>query len=151
MTSSIGNRMVYETHVGGWGDMTIRSRTVVVQQLPEILSMKQSRVFLREITGCMSAHCPRIILDCSHVRQVSRPLVCTLLCCLEEALKRSGDVKLAAMPATARVILKLSGADRLFAIHDTTADAVNSFRQLPEAGVSREALPVRSRNKQSAA
>jgi len=49
---------------------------------------------------------------------------------LEEAIKRSGDVKLAAVSAGARSALKLVGVDRLFEIFDTNAEAVNSFRRL---------------------
>lgn len=109
--------------------MTGRSRTVVVEQLPEISNMKQGRVFLREITGCMSSSRPQIVLDCSHVRQVNRSLIHMLLCCLEEALKRNGDVALAALPAAAKAGLQRAGVDRVFEIYDTTNDAVNSSRQ----------------------
>jgi anti-anti-sigma factor len=116
--------------------MTVRNRTVVVEQVPEIPDMKQSRVFFREIRNCMSNDCPRIVLDCSHVRQVDRFLMHMLLCCLEEALKRNGDVKLAAVAPAAKTILQLAGVDRVFAIYDSINDAVNSFRQ-PAAGLDR--------------
>jgi anti-anti-sigma regulatory factor len=110
-------------------EMTVRSRTVVVEQLPEIPDMKQGRVFLRELKSCMSNDCPRIVLDCSQVRQVDRPLVHMLLCCLEEALKRNGDVKLAALAPAAKAALQLAEVDRVFQIYDSANDAVNSFRQ----------------------
>jgi hypothetical protein len=48
-----------------------------------------------------------------------------LLCCLEEAMKRNGDVKLAAIPAGAEATVELI---RLFEIFETSADAVKSFR-----------------------
>jgi hypothetical protein len=54
-----------------------------------------------------------------------------LLHCLEEAMKRNGDVKLAAVPTAAAVLLVSTGVARLFEAYDTTAEAVNSFHQLP--------------------
>jgi anti-sigma B factor antagonist len=118
-------------------DMTVRSRTLVIQQVPEIPNMKQGRAFFREIESCMSYDCPLIVLDCSHVRQVDRPLMHMLLCCLEEALKRNGDVKLAALAPAAKAILQLAGVDRVFEIYDSTNDAVSSFRN-PATGIDRK-------------
>jgi anti-anti-sigma regulatory factor len=123
--------------------MTIRNRTLVVEQLPEIVSMKQARAFLREIKSCMSIDCPRIVFDCSQVLQMNASLIYMLLCCLEETIKRNGDVKLAAMTPTARAILKLTGVNRVFEIYDTTPDAVNSFCQLRADRISPEAVTVR--------
>ncbi len=128
--------------------MTIQSRTVVVEQLPEILSMRQARKVLREIKSCMSSDCPRIVFDCTHIRKVDRALIHMLLGCLEEAMKRSGDVKLAAVPPAARAVLKLTEVDRLFEFHDTSADAVNSFLQLPQSRITPGA---RTQNERSAA
>ncbi len=109
--------------------MPSRSGTVVVEQLPEILSMRQGRLFLRQITNCMSSDRPHIVFDCSRVRQVNSYLIHALLCCLEEAIKRSGDVKLAALLPEAKATLQSAGVDRIFEIYNTINDAVNSFRQ----------------------
>jgi anti-sigma B factor antagonist len=122
--------------------MTIRNRTLVVEQLPEIVSMKQARAFLPEIKSCMSIDCPRIVFDCSQVLQMNASLIYMLLCCLEETIKRNGDVKLAAMTPAARAILKLTGVNRVFEIYDTTPDAVNSFCQLRADRISPEAVTV---------
>jgi hypothetical protein len=54
-----------------------------------------------------------------------------LLHCLEEAMKRNGDVKLAAIPPAAAAILELTRVDRLFEAFDDTVTAVNSFYQFP--------------------
>jgi anti-anti-sigma regulatory factor len=61
---------------------------------------------------------------------MDRSVAHLLLCCLEEAIKRNGDVKLAGIPAGARTIFELSGLDRLFEVYDTNAEAVKSFRRL---------------------
>jgi ABC-type transporter Mla MlaB component len=117
--------------------MTIRLRVVKVKQLPEKLSVKQGRIFFREVEKCMNVDRPCIVLDCSHVRQLDRSVVHLLLCCLEEAMKRNGDVKLAAIPSGAKAALELSC---LFEIFDTTADAVKSFR-LPIEAASEALVP----------
>ncbi|MEO6966313.1 MAG: STAS domain-containing protein [Acidobacteriaceae bacterium] len=111
--------------------MTIRKRIVAVNQLPEISNRKQGQLFLREVRNWMSVDRPRMVLDCSLLRQLDKSVIYLLLCCLEEAMKRNGDVKLAALPPGARTVLEDTGANRLFDIYDTTAEAVNSFHQLP--------------------
>jgi anti-anti-sigma regulatory factor len=105
-----------------------RSRTVVVEQLPEISSMRQGRKYLREITSGMSVDRPHIVFDCCTVRLANDALIHMLLCCLEEALKRNGDVKLAALPPAVEAMLQRAGVDRVFERYNTTNDAVNSFR-----------------------
>ena len=106
-------------------------RFVAVRQLPEKLSIKQGRVFFREVESCLKADRPRVVFDCSKVRQLDSAGIHTLLRCLEEAMKRNGDVKLASVPSGAAAILELTKVDRLFEVFDSTADAVNSFRQFP--------------------
>jgi anti-anti-sigma regulatory factor len=61
---------------------------------------------------------------------MDKPAIELLLCCLEEAIKRNGDVKLAAVPEGARSVLKLTGVDRLFEVFDSNPEAINSFRRL---------------------
>jgi anti-sigma B factor antagonist len=122
-------------------DMTIQIRPVTVKQLPENLSVKQRWIFFREIVNCMNVDRPRIVLDCAKVRQLNKPALHLLLRCLEEAMKRNGDVKLAAIPRGAKVALELTGVNRLFEIFDTTADAVNSFHQIPTYVVSQTFIP----------
>jgi anti-sigma B factor antagonist len=117
--------------------MTIRGRAVTVKQLPEQLSVKQERVFFREVESSMNVDRPCLVLDCSHVRRLDGSVIHLLLCCLEEAIKRNGDVKLAALPAGAEAAAALT---RLFEIFDTTADAVKSFR-LPMEAASEALVP----------
>ena len=111
--------------------MTLRIRPVAVKQLPETLDAKQGRLFFSELESCMNVDRPCLVLDCSKVRLLDSSAVHLLLCCLEEAMKRNGDVKLAAIPAGATAVLELSGIDRLFEVYDTNAEAVSSFRRLP--------------------
>jgi len=116
--------------------MTFQGCGVVVKQVPETVNKKCGRRFFNELESCMNIDHPSIVFDCSRVRQMDKAAVYLLLCCLEEAMKRNGDVKLAGIPSGARTQLELTGAHRLFEMFDTDAEAVSSFRQLPPRAVS---------------
>ena len=111
--------------------MRLRASAVTVKQLPEKLNFREGRTFFKGLEGSMNVDRPSIVLDCSKLRQMDGSAMHLLLCCLEEAMKRNGDVRLAGVPAEARAILERTGAKRLFKIFDTNADAVNSFYQRP--------------------
>jgi anti-anti-sigma factor len=111
--------------------MSLSARAVVVRQLPETVDLKRGHLFLRELESSMNVERPCIVFDCSLLIQMDMPAVQLLLHCLEEAMKRNGDIKLAAIPAGMRTTLDLTGVNRLFEIFDTNIDAVNSFLRLP--------------------
>ena len=115
-------------------DMTPRICAVKVEQLPDRLSEKQRRLFLRNLESSINIDRPSLVLDCSKMCRMDSSAINLLLCCLEEAMKRNGNVKLAAVPQEARSILEQTGIDRLFEVFDTNAEAVSSFRRLPADG-----------------
>ncbi len=102
-----------------------------MQQLPEQLIVKQGRGFSREVESCLNVDRPRVVLDCSKVKQLDSAGVRVLLTCLEAAMMRNGDVKLAVIPPGAAAILELARVDHIFEVFASTADAVDSFYQFP--------------------
>jgi anti-anti-sigma regulatory factor len=92
--------------------------------------MEHGRLFLRELERNQVER-PCIVFDCSQILRMDRPAIQLLLDCLEDAMKRNGDLKLAAIPEEAKAILKRIGVDRLFEVFDTSADAVSSYHPLP--------------------
>jgi anti-anti-sigma factor len=70
---------------------------------------------------------PQVVFDLSQVRQMDAAGVDVLLQCMAEAMKRDGDVKLAAVSPQAAVVLELTRTDRLFEIYETSTDAARSF------------------------
>jgi anti-sigma B factor antagonist len=102
-----------------------RTRFVEVIQVPESPDGRQD--FYREFEGCINVDRPAIVLDCSELRQMDKNDVCLLLGCLEEAMKRKGDVKLAALHSDARVELRSYGLDRIFELFGSIKDALESF------------------------
>lgn len=109
-------------------------RAVSVMQLPKAINREGERVLLSEMRKVSDANRPRIVLNCANLHEVDAPAVRLLLHCLEEAMKRNGDVRLAALPEPARVSLHLAGLGRLFKIFESDAEAIRSFQQHPALG-----------------
>jgi len=107
--------------------IAMRTNTVTMKPLPEALSRDQADILLRELTPCFNVNRPCLVIDCSNLRRLDANALHLLLCCLEEAMKRNGDVRLAGVSPEARAILKSTGVDRLFTLFDSSTDAERSF------------------------
>jgi len=121
----------------GWTMLT--SGPVVVMQLPEQLNLEGVRSFLPELKPLLECHRPRIVLDCSQVRYLDSAGVEMMLQCLEEAMKRDGDLKLAAVSPESEVILELMRVARVFEAFATSDEAVRSFHAVPVEAASQDA------------
>jgi anti-anti-sigma factor len=117
----------------------LTSGPVVVMQVPEILNVREVQSFMEELGPLLESNRPRVVLDCSQVRCMESTGVEMLLRCLEEVLKRDGDLKLAALSPEAEVILELMRVARVFETFQTCEDAVRSFNAIPADAVSQDA------------
>jgi len=108
-------------------------------QLPEQLNRGGVRSFLQELEPLLECHRPRIVLDCSQVRCIDSAGVEMMLHCLEEAMKRDGDLKLAALSPESEVILELMRVARVFEAFATSDEAVRSFNAIPAEAVPQDA------------
>jgi len=106
-------------------------RSVVVQQLPDQLTVGYTHQFFREIEPQLKTERPYVVFDFCKVRQFDSSGVQMLLHCMEEVMKRNGDLKLAALPPGPAVMLELTRVDRLFEIFADVQDAAESFDRLP--------------------
>jgi anti-sigma B factor antagonist len=116
--------------------MMNRTRFVAVRQVPAVVDLFQERSFLSELRPFLETERPRLVLDCSRVREMDTATMHLLLSCLEEVMKRNGDVKLASLSATAETKLDVSGLTRLFEVFDTTMEAERSFQSRSSRWVS---------------
>jgi anti-anti-sigma regulatory factor len=107
--------------------MILQERTVTVKQLPETLPGRQRRAFFEAITSCLDFDRPCLVLDCSKLLQIDKQTVHLLLCCLEEAMKRNGDVRLSGVSFSVKVALEAADAAVLFRFFETNDDAIASF------------------------
>jgi anti-sigma B factor antagonist len=102
-------------------------RPVIVMELPQRLDSTQARSFWAELQPILENDRPCVVLDCSQILHLDSAGVEMLLRCLEEAMKRDGDLKLAAISPASAVILELMRVDRLFEVFDTAEQAMQSF------------------------
>ncbi len=109
------------------GRKMLTSGPVVVMQVPEILGAREVGNFIQELGPLLQCNRPRIVLDCSQVRSIDSAGVEALLQSLEEALKRDGDLKLAALSPEADVMLELMRVARVFETFESCEEAVRSF------------------------
>lgn len=109
--------------------MMLRTRTVTVRQLPGKLDRQIERAFLDDLRRSFDTERPAIVIDCEQWHQMNSSAIHLLLCCLEEAMRRNGDVRLAAVSDEALENLRVMDVDRLFRIFDTTEKAIESFRR----------------------
>jgi anti-sigma B factor antagonist len=111
---------------------------VIVMELPETLNHVEGEKFVAELQPLLEVHRPRIVLDCSQVQHMDSAGIETLLYCMQEAMKRDGDLKLAAVSPAAATIMELMRVDRLFEVFETAEEASRSFQAvvMPEASQS---------------
>jgi anti-anti-sigma regulatory factor len=117
---------------------------VEIKKLPQKVSQKEEVIFFRELEKCMHMDRPRIVLDCSGILRADYAVMDLLLCCLEAALKRNGDVKLAAVTPNLSEVLHANGMIRLFDMYSTIGDAVDSFNQNSIEAILETLIPSRN-------
>jgi anti-sigma B factor antagonist len=103
------------------------SRPVIVKRIPERMNLKQARKFQQEVRPLLQSDRPQLVFDLSQVRQIDAAGVDMLLTCMSEAMRRDGDLKLAALSPQAAIVLELTRTDRLFEIYENSTDAVRSY------------------------
>jgi anti-anti-sigma regulatory factor len=109
--------------------MRTKIRSVAVRKLPERISGAQRQELYKALEGCIVVDRPAVVLDCSEVRELDRSAIHLLLCCLEEAMKRNGDVRLAGLSPEANAALQAAEVGSLFHSFDGISDAVESFHR----------------------
>ena len=106
---------------------------VIVMELPEQLSQVEVRAFLEELRPLLETDRPAIVLDGSKVQRIDSAGVEMLLHCLQEAMKRDGDLKLAAVTPASAIILEMMRVDRVFEVFETSDEAARSFHAFGSA------------------
>ncbi len=113
--------------------MTLRQRNVIVRQIPEAMNGTKLRNFMHECESCLDVDRPCLVLDCSKLTDVDLQVTHLLLTCLEDAIKRNGDVRLACLSPGARAKLDSIGVSSLFEMFDSAPEAIHSFYSGPSS------------------
>ena len=126
--------------------MRTKIRSVAVRKLPERISVAQREEVYRDLEGCLSVDRPAVVLDCSGVSELDSSGIHLLLCCLEEAMKRNGDVRLSGLRSEAEDALKAAEVDLLFQRFGDLSEAIDSFHR-PQLDFIQLENPVQSDQK----
>ena len=108
--------------------MKYRKRFIEVRTLPPQIDGARMRTLYRDLESCINVDSPAVVLDCSILCHADKPAIHFLLCCLEEAMKRNGDIRLAALQPELMSEVQATGVDALFEIYETVEDALESFQ-----------------------
>lgn len=107
------------------------SETVTVIEVPARLNHGGTKAFLGQLQPLLQSEGVRIVLDYAHVRYVDSTGLEALSRCVQEALRRNSDLKLAAVLPASRVILEFIRADHLFETFESMEEAMQSFLSIP--------------------
>src|SRR5690348_11090715 len=109
--------------------MRTKTRSVAVRKLPERISSAQRDQVFKDLESSLVVDRPAVVLDLSAVRDLDSSAIHLLLCCLEEAMKRNGDVRLAGVREEAQAALRAAEVDSLFHSFEHVSEAVDSFHR----------------------
>jgi len=107
------------------------NRPVIVKRLPQHMSQHSAQELLRGLEPLLKDDRPCMVFDFSDVCYLDSAGIDVVLKCMEEAMKRNGDLKFAAIPPAIASILRIMRVDCLFEIFGDVADAVESFYRFP--------------------
>jgi len=110
-------------------------KSVLVTQFPNCFE-EQYTELLRELQPHMEGDRPYIVFDFGGVRNLDSAGIEFLLMCMEESMKRNGDVKLASVSPELAAIFQMTRVDRLFEIFESCNDAVESFHHFSPDAIS---------------
>jgi anti-sigma B factor antagonist len=109
--------------------MKSKVRSVAVRKLPERISGAQRDQVYKDLESSINVDRPAVVLDCSGLRRLDGSAIHLLLCCLEEAMKRNGDVRLAGLRPEAKAALQAAEVESLFQFFESVGEAVESFHR----------------------
>ena len=117
------------------------SKPVVIKRLPASMNSAGAKQFYAEVHPLLRTDRPQLVFDLSQTERLDVAGVEVLLRCMREAMRRDGDIKLAALSPVAETVLELTRADRLFEIYHTSTDAVRSYSVFLPSTIRRSQLP----------
>jgi anti-sigma B factor antagonist len=106
-------------------------RSVIVKRLSERMDRDHAQGLVRELRPLLGDDRPCLVFDFSDVTYLDSAAIEMVLNCMEEVMKRNGDLKFAAISPAVAAILKLTRVDCLFEIFEDVTDAVESFHRFP--------------------
>ena len=117
----------------------LSQRPVIVMQMPEQLDSLGARAFIEELNPLLDFPRPRLVFECSQIRYLDSAGIAMMLHCLEAAIGRDGDLKLAAVSPEAEIVLQLLQKAGVFQEFASSDEAVRSFGAVSAEGIPKSA------------
>lgn len=102
------------------------SNVLVLELREDNLDASNVREFKDAASALIQDH-TCVVLDMSGVKFVDSSGLGALISCLRQLNNRRGDFRLCEMPKPVRALFELMRMHRVFSIHETRQDAVQSF------------------------
>ena len=109
--------------------MRTKLRSVAVRKLPEHFSGVRRQEVYKELESCISVDRPAVVLDFSSVCNLDGSAIHLILCCLEEAMKRNGDIRLAGLSPEVKAAMEIAEVNSLFQSYQDVNEAIESFHR----------------------
>src|SRR2546430_17590004 len=97
----------------------------MVIKLPEHVSAKEARTFMRALQPELRRDRPRVVVDMSAVKDMDTAALDMLLECMSQVARRDGAVKLAGICSQAGSVLAFTRMGQIFDTFPTVADAAS--------------------------
>lgn len=106
----------------------IQDDILIIMPLEERLDAHAAPAFKEEVTQLLEAHdYKNVIFDLHHLQFIDSSGLGTFLSFLRTLHNKKGALKLASMNKPIRTVFELVAMHKIFAIFNTTQDAVHSF------------------------
>src|SRR2546430_15929796 len=99
----------------------------MVIKLPEHVSAKEARTFMRALQPELRRDRPRVVVDMSAVKDMDTAALDMLLECMSQVARRDGAVKLAGIFPQAATVLELTRMGQIFYMFSKVVEAEASL------------------------
>jgi|SRR5437870_9310982 len=110
----------------------MNSSSTIVIKLPESVSAKQARAFMRKLKPALKLDQPCVVVDLSQVQRIDIAGLDMLLQCMVQVANRDGSLKLAGVSPEAATVLELTRMDRVFNMFPTVSEAIATCVEVPQ-------------------
>lgn len=93
-----------------------RNSSLVVVNLPEQVTARQSRALIRDLRDQLTGDQPTVLLDLSDVKEMDTAGLDLLLECLRETVRRDGTIQIRGLSPEAATVLELTGMDEILGL-----------------------------------
>src|SRR5437868_1269736 len=106
--------------------------STIVIKLPEVVSGKVVRGFMRKLKSALRLDEPCVIVDLGQVKHIDTAGLDMLLQCLVQVANRDGSLKLAGISPQAATVLELTRMDQVFNMFPTVSEAIATCEEIPQ-------------------